>query len=80
MFGHAKHNLRHEYDEYLLAAIEEAADNWEKAKQTRQAMREEDDELSAEVDLAGAKYTFLYLEARRRHVKAHFRPSMIEHD
>ncbi|MCI1633308.1 MAG: YaaL family protein [Liquorilactobacillus nagelii] len=80
MFGRSKHNLRHEYDEYLLTAIETAADSWEKAKQTRQAMREEDDELSSEVDLAGAKYTFLYLEARRRKVKAHFRPSMVEHD
>ena len=80
MFSRSKHRLRHEYDDYLLDAIDTAAQNWKRAKQTLLAMREEDDELSATVDLAAAKYEFLYREARRRQVKAHFRPSMLESD
>ena len=80
MFGRTKHKLRREYDEYLLDAIGIATENWNRSKQTLVAVREADDELNAMVELAAAKYEFLYREARRRKVKAHFRASMLESD
>ncbi|KRL02876.1 hypothetical protein FC81_GL000366 [Liquorilactobacillus capillatus DSM 19910] len=63
----------------MLETIDSAAADWESAKQTQQAVREVDDELVAQTELAGAKYAFLYLEARRRKVKGHIQASIIEH-
>ncbi|GAJ25850.1 hypothetical protein JCM15457_751 [Liquorilactobacillus sucicola DSM 21376 = JCM 15457] len=78
MFGRKKKKLRAIYDELLLETIDRAAADWENAKQTQQAVREVDDELIAQTELAGAKYEFLYLEARRRKVRGHVQASIIE--
>lgn len=79
MFGKKKQKLRKEYDEHLLDTIDLAAAQWEHAKQTQRAVREEDSELIAQTMLEGAKYAFLYLEARRRKVHGHVQSSIIEH-
>ncbi|KRM00232.1 YaaL family protein [Liquorilactobacillus satsumensis] len=79
MFGKKKKRLKVIFDEKLLSAIDIAAAEWEHAKQTQVAVREEDNELSAQTKLAEAKYTFLYMEARRRRVRGHLQSSIIEH-
>ncbi|MDN2452708.1 YaaL family protein [Lactobacillus sp. UCMA15818] len=79
MFGKKQQRLRKEYDERLLNTIDLAAAQWEQAKQTQRAVREEDSELIAQTMLEGAKYAFLYMEARRRKVRGHVQSSIIEH-
>ncbi|WP_057735858.1 YaaL family protein [Liquorilactobacillus uvarum] len=79
MFGRNKKKLRAVFDDLLLETIDYAAADWESAKQTQQAVREADSELIAQTELAGAKYEFLYLEARRRKVKGHVQASIIDH-
>ncbi|KRL04865.1 YaaL family protein [Liquorilactobacillus oeni] len=79
MFGKKKKNLKEVFDEKLLNAVDLAASEWEQAKQTQAAVREEDSELNAQTNLAEAKYTLLYMEARKRKVKGHLQSSIIEH-
>ncbi|KRM90450.1 YaaL family protein [Liquorilactobacillus cacaonum] len=79
MFGKKKQKLRNKYDALLLDAIDLAAAQWEHAKQTQRSVREEDSELIAQTKLEGAKYAFLYAEARRRKVRGRVQSSIIEH-
>lgn len=76
MFGRKKHLLRKAYDGFLLNDIDEAKQNWDHASQTEKAVYDSDNELTAETQLARAKYEFLYREAKRRKVHGHTQSSV----
>lgn len=76
MFGRKKHLLRKAYDGFLLNDIDEAKQKWDHASQTEKAVYDADNELTAETQLARAKYEFLYREAKRRKVHGHMQSSV----
>ena len=66
MFQRNKQQLRKSYDEKLLDLIGSVKSEWDHARQTEEAIQEDNGEVVAQTAIAKQKYEFLFREARRR--------------
>lgn len=68
MFFRRNGRLRKEYDEKLLAKLEEYKRDWQQQKLLLEKSFEPSDEVICQTKIAEVKYIFMLKEAKQRHI------------